>query len=111
MSQPSSSDNENYSLRKINQLAFDAEKDSSLSLGQHGAVYKTSGGTLQGGPFGAIQATSAAVVSVISSNWINSDNTTGGITAGIDIPAGVTIFGSFSTVVLTSGKIIAYKSA
>jgi len=111
MSQPSSSDNENYSLRKINQLAFDSEKDSSLSLGQFGAVYKASAGSLSGGPWGAIQATSAAVVSVISSNWTNSDNTTSGTTSGIEIPAGVTIFGSFSGIVLTSGKIIAYKSA
>lgn len=106
MSQPSSSDNENYSLRKINQLAFDAEKDSSLSLGQHGAVYKTATGDLAGGPWGAIQATTTAVVSVTSDNWTNSDATT-----AVDIAAGATIFGSFSAISLTSGKIIAYKSA
>ncbi len=106
MSQPSSSDNENYSLRKINQLAFDAEKDSSLSLGQHGAVYKTAAGALSGGPWGAIQATATAVVSVTSGNWTNSDATT-----AVDIAAGATIFGNFTAITLTSGKIIAYKSA
>lgn len=104
MSQPSSSDNENYSLRKINQLAFDSEKDSSLSLGQFGAVYKTATGSLAGGPWGAIQATAAAVVNVTSGNWTNSDGTT-----AIDIPAGATIFGNFTAITLTSGKIIAYK--
>jgi hypothetical protein len=105
MSQPSSSDNENYSLRKINQLAFDSEKDSSLSLGQFGAVYKTATGSLAGGPWGAIQATTTAVVNVTSGNW------TGDATTAVDIAAGATIFGSFSSISLTSGKIIAYKSA
>jgi len=111
MSQPSSSDNENYSLRKINQLAFDSEKDSSLSLGQFGAVYKSSAGSLSGGPWGAIQASATAVVSVTASNWTNSDSTASGVTSFIDIPAGATIFGNFTTITLTSGKIIAYKSA
>jgi hypothetical protein len=105
MSQPSSSDNENYSLRKINQLAFDAEKDSSLSLGQHGAVYKTAAAALTGGPWGAIQATATAVVNVTSGNW------TGDATTAVDIAAGATIFGNFTAITLTSGKIIAYKSA
>jgi hypothetical protein len=92
-------DSENQSLRKI-------EKDSSLALGQYGAVYKTSAGALSGGPWGAIQATSTAVVNVTSGNWTNSDSTT-----SVDIPAGATILGNFTAVTLTSGKIIAYKSA
>jgi hypothetical protein len=104
--EPSSSDNENYSLRKINQLASDSEKDSSLALGQYGAVYKTAAGALSGGPWGAIQATATAVVSVTSSNWTNSDGT-----SAVDIAAGSTIFGNFTAITLTSGKIIAYKSA
>ena len=91
-------DSENQSLRKI-------EKDSSLSLGQYGAVYKSSAGALSaGGPWGAIQATAAAVVSLTSGNWTTTDTTT-----AIDIPAGATIFGNFTAITLTSGKIIAYK--
>ena len=90
-------DSENQSLRKI-------EKDSSLSLGQYGAVYKSSAGSLSGGPWGAIQATAAAVVSLTSGNWTTTDTTT-----AIDIPAGATIFGNFTAITLTSGKIIAYK--
>jgi hypothetical protein len=104
--EPSSSDNENYSLRKINQLASDSEKDSSLALGQYGAVYKTAAAALTGGPWGAIQATATAVVNVTSGNWTDSDATT-----AVDITAGATIFGNFTAITLTSGKIIAYKSA
>ena len=92
-------DSENQSLRKI-------EKDSSLSLGQYGAVYKTAAGALSGGPWGAIQATATASVNVNSSNWTNSDTTT-----GIEIQAGATIFGNFTAITLVSGKILAYKTA
>jgi hypothetical protein len=101
----SPNDNENQSLRKINSLAYGAEQDTSLSLGQFGAVYKSSAGALSGGPWGAIQATAAAVVSVTSGNW------TGDATTAVDIAAGATIFGHFTAITLTSGKIIAYKSA
>ena len=91
-------DTENQSLRKI-------EKDSSLSLGQYGAVYKTAAAALTGGPWGSIQATAAAVVDVTASNW------TGDTTTAVDIPAGATIFGNFTAITLTSGKIIAYKQS
>ena len=91
-------DSENQSLRKI-------EKDSSLSLGQYGAVYKTAAAALTGGPWGSIQATAAAVVDVTASNW------TGDTTTAVDVPAGATIFGNFTAITLTSGKIIAYKQS
>jgi hypothetical protein len=91
-------DSENQSLRKI-------EKDSSLALGQYGAVYKTAAAALAGGPWGSIQATTTAVVSVTSGNW------TGDATTAVDIPAGATIFGNFTAITLTSGKIIAYKQS
>jgi len=91
-------DSENQSLRKI-------EKDSSLSLGQYGAVYKADAAALTGGPWGSIQATAAAVVSLTASNW------TGDTTTAVDIPAGATIFGNFTAITLTSGKIIAYKQS
>lgn len=92
------SDSENSSLRKI-------EKDSSFALGQFGAVYKSAAGALAGGPWGKIQATTTAVVSVTSTNWTNSDATT-----AIDIPSGATIFGNFTAITLTSGTVIAYKN-
>lgn len=92
-------DSENTSLRKI-------EKDTSLSLGQFGAVYRTDAGALSGGPWGAIQATASAVVSVTSSNWTDSDAAT-----AVNVPIGATIFGNFTAISLVSGKIIAYKIA
>ena len=61
---------------------------------------------MTGGPWGAIQATAAAIVSVTSDNWTDSDATT-----AVDVPAGSTIFGNFTAITLTSGKIIAYKAA
>ena len=91
-------DSESSSLRKI-------EKDSSLSLGQYGATFKTAAGALTGGPWASIQATAAAVVNVTAENW-SGDGTT-----AVDIPAGASIFGYFTSITLTSGKIIAYKQS
>jgi hypothetical protein len=91
-------DSENSSLRKI-------EKDASVSLGQYGATFKTTPAALTGGPWASIQATAAAVVSVTAANW-SGDGTT-----AVDIPAGTSIFGDFTAITLTSGKIIAYKQS
>jgi len=84
----------------------DIETLSRESLGKAGAVYKSAAGALQGGPWAAIQATATAVVNVNSGNWTDSDATT-----AVDVPAGATIFGNFTAITLTSGKIIAYKAA
>lgn len=104
MSQPSSSDNENYSLRKINQLAFDSEKDSSLSLGQFGATYATTGTV--SGSFGAIQALELASLNITASNWGN-----GSAISSVPIPAGATVFGNITSFTVVSGKVLAYKNA
>jgi len=84
----------------------DLESLGRESLRKAGAVYKSASGALAGGPWCAIQATTAAVVNVTSGNWTNSDATT-----AVDIPAGATICGDFTAISLTSGKIIAYKAA
>jgi len=79
-------------------------KDTSLSLGQGGAVY-VADTTQTDGAFGAIQAVEGAVISTLTaSNWTPSTAT------AIPLPAGSTIFGSFSTFTLTSGKVIAYRN-
>ena len=78
-------------------------KYTSLSLGQGGAVY-VSDTTQTDGNFGAIQAVADAVFSaLVSGNWT-------GTTTDIPVPAGVTIFGNFTSFTLTSGKVIAYKN-
>jgi len=91
-------DSENISLRKI-------EKDSSIALGQYGAVYE-SGTTAVTGNFGCITALEdSAFSSLTATNW------TGDSTASLPLKAGVTIFGNFTGFTLTSGKVVAYNRA
>jgi hypothetical protein len=79
-------------------------KDTSLSLGQGGAEYVTDT-AIRSGAFGAIQAVETAVISTLTSgNWTPSPAT------AIPLPAGVTIFGNFTSFTLTSGKVIAYRN-
>jgi hypothetical protein len=77
--------------------------DTSLSLGQGGAVYVTDTAQTDGN-FGAIQAVADTVFSaLIAGNWE-------GTTTDLPLPAGATIFGNFTSFTLTSGKIVAYKN-
>ena len=77
--------------------------DTSLALGQGGAVYVTDT-TQTDGSFGAIQAVADAVFSaLVAGNWT-------GTTTSLPLPAGVTIFGNFTSFTLTSGKVIAYRN-
>jgi hypothetical protein len=77
--------------------------DTSLALGQGGAVYVTDT-TQTDGSFGAIQAVADAVFSaLVAGNWT-------GTTTNLPLPAGVTIFGNFTSFTLTSGKVIAYRN-
>ena len=90
-------DSENISLRKI-------EKDSSIALGQYGAVYE-SGTTAVTGNFAAILALEATTFdSLTASNW------SGDTLAGLVVPAGTTIYGTFTGFTLTSGRVVAYKN-
>lgn len=79
-------------------------RDTSLSLGQGGAVLTTTTDEISGN-FGAIQALEASVfTSLTAGNW------EGDSTADLALPAGTTIFGNFTAYQLTSGKVIAYKN-
>lgn len=90
-------DSENISLRKI-------EKDSSIALGQYGAVYE-SGDTAVSGDFAAILALEATTfTSLTASNW------SGDALAGLVVPAGTTIYGKFTAFTLSSGRVVAYKN-
>jgi hypothetical protein len=78
-------------------------KDTSLSLGQGGAVY-VADTTQTNGSFGAIQAVADTVFSaLVAGNWT-------GTTASLPLPAGATIFGNFTSFTLTSGKVVAYRN-
>jgi hypothetical protein len=77
--------------------------DTSLSLGQGGAVYVTNT-TQTDGSFGAIQAVADTVfTALVAGNWT-------GTTASLPLPAGATIFGNFTSFTLTSGKVVAYRN-
>ncbi len=61
--------------------------------------------TAHAGKFGAITAVAAAVLdgATVAADY------TGNSIASMPIPAGTTIYGVFTSVKLTSGKVIAYK--
>ncbi len=69
-----------------------------------GADY-ISGTTTFTGRYGAITAVAAAVLDAAT---VAADYG-GDSLASLPIPAGTTIYGTFTTVKLTSGKVIAYK--
>lgn len=58
------------------------------------------------GKFGAIQALAAAVIAALESE---SPGKLLGTMATMPIPAGTTIYGNFTSITLTSGKVIAYN--
>jgi hypothetical protein len=68
-----------------------------------GAIAIT-GTTLTTGPFWAITALEATVLAA-GTAW---DDLLGGSVSALPIPVGTTIYGYFSAVQLTSGKVIAY---
>lgn len=68
-----------------------------------GAVYISGTDTVTG-KFGAIQALEATV---LASGTV-SDDITGTLTS-LPIPVGTTIYGTFTAVKLTSGKVLAYR--
>jgi hypothetical protein len=57
------------------------------------------------GRFGAITALAAAV---LASGTVATDYT-GNAIAGMPIPAGTTIYGTFTNIKLTSGTVVAYE--
>jgi hypothetical protein len=69
-----------------------------------GADY-ISGTTAFAGKYGAITAVAAAVLdgATVAADY------TGDSLASLPIPAGTTIYGVFTNIKLTSGKVIAYK--
>lgn len=69
----------------------------------NGAVYIT-GTTAQEGKFGAIQALADCVL-----NAATVCDYDGASVGSMPIPAGFTIYGTFTSIKLTSGKALAYR--
>lgn len=61
--------------------------------------------TARTGRFGAIQALAATVLDAATV----AQDYTGDSIASLPIPAGTTIYGTFTTIKLTSGKVLAYR--
>ncbi len=81
------------------------------SFGEGGAVFLTDTDSASGG-FCAVLVVADAV---FHENTTMSDFTDGtknlfGTSSSVTVPAGITIYGSFSQVALDSGQVLAYKS-
>lgn len=74
----------------------------SSAFGLNGSTY-ISGTSAVTGTFVAIQALADTVVSTMTSTDI------AGTLTSVPIPAGVTIYGTITSITLTSGKVIAYN--
>ena len=73
------------------------------TFGQKGFDYVTAGSADGATHWNAIQVIESAVVTVVSSN--------GDSFTSLTIPAGVVVYGLFTTVTVTgSGKVLAYKA-
>lgn len=79
------------------------EEVSNLSIGQNGAVVRTTT-TATSGEFYAIQVIADAVFTSLTGNY------TGDTLAGMTLTAGTVLYGRFTAFTLTSGKVIAYKT-
>jgi hypothetical protein len=78
---------------------------SPLDLAQGTAVFKQTVGALVGGPWQALSATTNTTVTLTATNW------NGGVQqTGVAINAGVTVYGNFTAVNITSaGHLVAYQ--
>ena len=85
---------------------YSDEEVGNLSLGQKGSKF-IDDVAQHTGVFVAITALEDSVIDVADSTIIT--NSMEGADTNFTIPKGVTIFGSFTTVSLDSGKVIAYK--
>ena len=72
--------------------------------GPNGSVYITDTDA-HAGSWMAVQAVAAAVIDPFVADDVSGTLTT------VPIPAGVTIYGLFTSIKLTSGKVIAYRKA
>ena len=70
------------------------------AFGQKGFVY-LSGSDSTSGNYNAVQVIADATVSVVATNGENLTT--------VDLPAGMTIVGRFTSVTISSGKVLAYN--
>jgi len=80
------------------------------ALGKYGAeILSNSNPANTNSIYCAITFLEDSTATLTSSNW--SAGSSGGSTAGLTYPKGLTVFGRFTAVTLSSGKAICYKGA
>jgi hypothetical protein len=77
----------------------------STALGQYGAEVITDTAARQNKNYSAITVLADANFSALTGRLVSGNALT-----GFAIPAGVTLFGIFTDITLTSGKVIAYNN-
>lgn len=75
-----------------------------ITSGQNGYVFIADTDDFVG-DFRAIQVVAEATFATLTDEGLNAD---GEVMTGVAIPAGTTLYGKFSAITLTSGKVIAY---
>lgn len=73
--------------------------------GAAGAVVETGTTALSGQNFFAVQCLTETVIASYTSSTLSGDSL-----AGVTLPAGTVIFGTFTAITLTSGAIIGYTA-
>jgi hypothetical protein len=80
------------------------------ALGKYGAETITNSNSATAKNYCAITMLEDTIFATLTtSNWVAGSS--GSTTAGLVFPKGLTIFGAFTAVTLTSGKVICYKGA
>jgi hypothetical protein len=92
-------------LDDVQRAANKANEIARQALGQNGAVVLSGSANVSGINFVAIQFLSSTTVTVLTAPSI-----TGVGSLLTTIPAGVTIYGNFTAITITSGLLIAYKA-
>jgi len=81
----------------------------SSSLGRRGSTYITDTNA-HTGTFGCIQALAATVIATLVSGTDHAGSAVmSGTLTNVPLPAGVSIYGSFTSITLTSGTVVAYN--
>lgn len=92
-------------LDDVQRAANKANELSRQALGQNGAVVLSGSANISGINFVAIQFLASTAVTVLTAPGI-----TGAGSLLTTFPAGVTIYGDFRAITITSGLLIAYKA-
>ncbi len=84
-------------------ITYEEAESLNAALGQNGIVNMSTSGTVFNGNWVALQ-----IVNDTTFTTLTESNSTGSLT-GVSIPSGIVLFGQFSSVNFSSGKVRAYN--